>query len=242
MSVAIVKTSEEALAAAARAAAEAEPVTPRGLPAPLPEGETILWQGQPAWRSLARRAMHLRGISLYFGFLAAWGAGEALVRGEGPLAALVSATWLLAIGAVAVGLLALYAWLSARSTWFTITNERVILSFGVALPMSVNVPFRLVESAALKTWPNGTGDIPLTIKSERRLSYVLFWPYVRPWRFSRVEPMLRCVPQAARVAAILAERLTAVHGENAAADAASPPASDRREGGRRAAGLKPATA
>ncbi|WP_349371348.1 photosynthetic complex putative assembly protein PuhB [Salinarimonas sp.] len=243
MTVAIVKKSEEALAAAAREAADAEPVTPRGLPAPLPEGETILWQGQPAWRTLARRAMHLRGISLYFGFLAVWAAGDALVSGEGPLSAFVSATWLLAIGAVAIGLLALYGWLSARSTWFTITNERVILSFGVALPMSMNVPYKLIENVALKAWPNGTGDIPLTIKSERRLSYVLFWPYVRPWRFSKVEPMLRCVPQAERVAAILAERLTAAHGENAAAaEAAAKTSSDTRGGERRAGGLKPATA
>ncbi|WP_052341559.1 photosynthetic complex putative assembly protein PuhB [Salinarimonas rosea] len=244
MSIAIVKKPEDALAAAAaREAAQAEPVTPRGLPAPLPEGETILWQGQPAWRTLARRAMHLRGMSLYFGILAVWAFGEAIVAGEGVPAALLSATWLLALGAAAIGLLSLYAWLSARSTFFTITNERLILSFGVALPMSVNVPFRLLENVALKRWPNGTGDLPLTIKSERRLSYVLFWPYVRPWRFSKVEPMLRAVPQAERVAAILAERLTATHGENAAAQAAaSSRHQDASEGARDDARLRPATA
>ncbi|MGP9821666.1 photosynthetic complex putative assembly protein PuhB [Salinarimonas sp. NSM] len=242
MSIAIVKKPEEALAAAARAAGEAEPVTPRGLPAPLPEGETILWQGQPAWRTLARRAMRLRGMSLYFGLLAAWAFGEAMVAGQGVPAALLAATWLLALGAAAIGLLSLYAWLSARSTFFTITNERLILSFGVALPMSVNVPFRLVENVALKRWPNGSGDIALAIKSERRLSYVLFWPYVRPWRFSKVEPMLRAVPQAERVAAILAERLTATHGENAAAQAAAERRQDALEGGREGARLRPATA
>ncbi|WP_372426564.1 photosynthetic complex putative assembly protein PuhB [Salinarimonas chemoclinalis] len=242
MSIAIVKKPEEALAAAARAAADAEPITPRGLPAPLPEGETILWQGQPAWRTLARRAMRLRGMSLYFGLLAAWAFGEAIAAGQGVPAALLSATWLLALGAAAIGLLSLYAWLSARSTFFTITNERLILSFGVALPMSVNVPFKLVENVAFKRWPNGTGDIAIAIESERRLSYVLFWPYVRPWRFSKVEPMLRAVPQAERVAAILAERLTATHGENAAAQAAAERRQDAVEGGREGARLRPATA
>ncbi|MGJ3264676.1 MAG: photosynthetic complex putative assembly protein PuhB [Salinarimonas sp.] len=244
MSIAIVKKPEEAVAAVARAAAEAEPVTPRGLPAPLPEGESILWQGQPAWRTLARRAMHLRGISLYFGVLAAWAFGEALAAGAGVPAALVSATWLLTLGAAAIGLLSLYAWLSARSTFFTITNERLILSFGVALPMSVNVPFRIIENVALKRWPNGAGDIPLTIKSERRLSYVLFWPYVRPWRFSTVEPMLRAVPDVDRVCAILSERLIATHGENAAAAAAGQRGNahpDAQRGGE-GRGLEPATA
>lgn len=245
MSVAIVKKTEEAVAVAARQAADAaEPVTPRGLPAPLPEGETILWQGKPAWRTLARRAMHLRGISLYFGVLAAFALGDALVTGQGLPAALLSATWLLALGAATIGLLSLYAWLSARSTYFTMTNERVILSFGVALPMSVNVPYRLVESASLKLWPNGTGDIPLVVESERRLSYVLFWPYVRPWRFAKVEPMLRAIPDAARVAGLLAERLTAVHGANAAAAEAAVAARpvEAREAGRRAGGLETATA
>lgn len=242
MSIAIVKKSEEALATAAREAAAAEePVTPRGLPAPLPKGETILWQGKPAWRTLARRAMHLRGMSLYFGFLAAWTFGDTLYRGGGVPDALLAATWLLVIGAVAIGLLSLYAWLSARSTYITLTNERVILSFGVALPMSMNVPYALVESAALKLWPNGTGDIPILVKSERRLSYILLWPNVRPWRFTRVEPMLRAIPEAERVAGILAERLKAVHGEEtteASTQAGRATAGERS----RDAGLSPAAA
>lgn len=231
MSVAIVKKSEGAVA-----------VTPRGLPAPLPEGETILWQGQPAWRTLARRAMRLRGISIYFGILAAWTLADSLMSGRGVPAALVSTTWLLALGAAAIGLLSLYAWLSARSTFFTMTNERLIFSFGVALPMSVNIPYRLIETASLKLWPNGTGDIPLTIKSERRLSYVLFWPYVRPWRYTKVEPMLRALPDAERVAALLGERLTAVHGANASADAPAARRGEAPEDGRRAGGLEAATA
>lgn len=245
MSVTIVKTSNEAIAAVARTAERAESATPRGLPAPLPEGEIILWQGQPAWRSLARRAMHLRGMSLYFGALAVWTFGDALYSGAGIPDALLGATWLLVIGAVAIGLLSGYAWLSARASIYTITNRRVVLSFGVALPMSVNVPYALIESAALKLWPNGTGDIPLSIVSERRLSYVLFWPNVRPWRFTRPEPMMRAVPQAEAVAAILAAQLAAAHGDAAAAEPAvraAPRASEGRGDERGAPGFEPATA
>jgi hypothetical protein len=35
-----------------------EPVP--GLPAELPAGETMIWQGRPQWRSLAVRAFHIR--------------------------------------------------------------------------------------------------------------------------------------------------------------------------------------
>ena len=46
---------------------EFEPV--RGLPAMLPPGERLLWQGNPAWRSLAIRAYHVRKVALYFAVL-----------------------------------------------------------------------------------------------------------------------------------------------------------------------------
>jgi hypothetical protein len=47
-----------------------EPV--RGLPERLPAGETMLWQGAPAWKSIALRAMHIRGTAIYFAVLLAW--------------------------------------------------------------------------------------------------------------------------------------------------------------------------
>ena len=49
---------------------ETEPV--RGLPAPLPAGETLLWQGSPAWWPLARSAFHFDKIAIYFGLMIAW--------------------------------------------------------------------------------------------------------------------------------------------------------------------------
>ena len=35
-----------------------------GLPADLPEGERLLWQGSPAWMSLAVRAFHIRKVAI----------------------------------------------------------------------------------------------------------------------------------------------------------------------------------
>ena len=58
-----------------------------GLPAPLPPGESILWQGAPCWRSLALRAMRVRQFAIYFIFLAAWG----VVGGLTPLVASLKA-------------------------------------------------------------------------------------------------------------------------------------------------------
>ena len=58
---------------------EHEPV--RGLPEYLPEGETLLWQGQPGWRSMALRVFHVRSIGLYFGLLVAIHLGSELLNG-----------------------------------------------------------------------------------------------------------------------------------------------------------------
>ena len=44
---------------------DSEPV--RGLPAVLPEGERVLWQGAPNWRSLALNTYQVRTLAYYFG-------------------------------------------------------------------------------------------------------------------------------------------------------------------------------
>ena len=38
----------------------------RGLPGPLPQGETQLWHGSPSWQGLALRAFRVRTVALYF--------------------------------------------------------------------------------------------------------------------------------------------------------------------------------
>ncbi len=46
---------------------EDEPVP--GLPQELPEGESIVWQGSPAWRPLARNVFKTRWVAAYFAVL-----------------------------------------------------------------------------------------------------------------------------------------------------------------------------
>lgn len=203
---------------------EFEPV--RGLPAELPAGERMLWQGAPRWRSLAVQAFHVRKVVVYFTLLAVFQAVAALVDGATPAAALAASSWLVVLGVVAVSTLALLAWLAARGTVYTLTDRRVVMRFGIALPMTVNLPFAVVESAAAGRRGDGTADIALTLAPGSRIGYLVNWPNVRPWHFSRPQPMLRALADGERVATLLADALAAQSRPTAARSATdtSPPA------------------
>jgi hypothetical protein len=78
--------------------------------------------------------------------------------------------------------------------------------------MTMNIPLGKIASAALKTYRDGSGDIPLKLNDSGRVSYLLLWPHIRPWRLRVTEPMLNSIPDSARVAAKLAEALTGQPG------------------------------
>lgn len=177
----------------------------------LPAGEHLLWQGRPAWWPLALRAFHVRKVAIYFAIFTLWRVASAFAD-EGAAAAIVAALWMLVPAAAAVAVLCGLAWLYARTTRYSITSKRVLLQFGVALPMTFNVPFRSVGSAGLKVYSDGTGDIPLALNGKERLAYLLLWPNVRPGRFAHTEPMLRAVPNIEKVAETLATALVAASG------------------------------
>jgi hypothetical protein len=196
---------------------EVEPV--RGLPELLPQGECILWQGAPDFRALAARALHVRTVLAYFALLFVWSVGMSLWDGTSFPSAVLIALRLVPVALAAAAILALYAFLAQRSTIYTITNRRVVMRFGVALPMTLNVPFAVIGNAALKTYSDGTGEIPLTLTGGDRVSYVALWPHVRPWRTAKPEPMLRAVPNAASVAKTLAAALAEAAHDRAASGA-----------------------
>jgi hypothetical protein len=77
---------------------------------------------------------------------------------------------------------------------------------GIVLTLTFNIPFKRIESAGLNldSGANATGDIPLTLSGDDRIAWLNLWPHVRPWKLVKPEPMLRCVPQAAEVARVLA--------------------------------------
>jgi len=182
-----------------------EPI--RGLPGQLPAGEHILWQGAPDWRTLARSALKAHWVAAYFGGLAVWNIGSQWMAGATPLSALATGAVTLAVGSVAVGLLVLYAFLSARTTVYTLTNRRFVLRHGVALSKCFNIPYPTIASAGLKVDARGIGDIPLGLADGAKVAYPHLWPHVRPWRFVSPEPMMRSLPDAASVAEMLSQHL-----------------------------------
>ncbi|MEQ1800666.1 MAG: photosynthetic complex putative assembly protein PuhB [Gammaproteobacteria bacterium] len=179
------------------------------LPEPLPEGECILWQGAPGWAGLARGAFRIWHVAAYFGVLGLWRAVALLVDGAPLASAITTALWFVPLALACIGILLVLAWLSSRATTYTITSRRVILQIGVALPITMNIPFGKIGAAALRPYGDDTGDIPLTLVAGERMPYWALWPHARPWRFTQPEPMLRAIPDAAAVAGILADALAA---------------------------------
>lgn len=177
------------------------------LPAPLPVGERVIWQGKPSLKGLALRSFHIREVAIYFGLLLMWRLWSNWSHGMPTGEAATSALWLIVPAIIAIAVLAGLAWLFQRAACYTITSKRVLFQFGVALPMTMNIPLNKIANAALKTYRDGSGDIPLQVSENKRVSYILLWPHVRPWRLSTPEPMLRAIPDAAVVAAKLSEAL-----------------------------------
>ncbi len=187
-----------------------EPV--RGLPGALPAGERLIWQGAPSWTRLACQAFHIRAVSAYLVGMLAWRTASAIGEGVDPASAVQATLAVSPLAAAAVALLAGLAWLTARTTVYTLTNRRIVLRFGVALTKAINLPFAIVESGALKTFADGSGDVAVTLKAPNKLALAHIWPHARPWRIASPQPTLRAVPDAARVARLLADAMDAAVG------------------------------
>lgn len=174
-----------------------------GLPERLPEGEKLLWQGAPDWRVLARDAMHLNMLAIYFAAMLLWRAATVLADGGGWFAALLSIRFLLPLALLGLGLLALFAWLVSRTTAYSITNKRVVMRVGIVLTVTFNLPFQVLTSASLRRNTDGSGDIALVIAPPDRIAYLHLWPHVRPWQIKRTQPMLRSIPDSLRASELL---------------------------------------
>lgn len=181
---------------------DVEPVP--GLPETPPRGEVILWQGRPETWALARQALNIHWVAIYFVVVALWRVGVS--SASMPLIqALPLAIPFLAIGAVCCGILLLIAWVQARNTMYTITTARVAMRIGAALTVTLNLPFNRIASADLALGRGGTGTIAFSTLGDVRLSYFVLWPHLRPWQFRRTQPALRAIPDAERVSGILAD-------------------------------------
>ena len=179
-----------------------EPVL--GLPETPPEGERILWQGRPDWWMLSRDSLSLGWVGGYFALLAVW--RFVSVSDLMPLGQALGATLPYVImGGVAIALLMLVGYVQARATVYTVTNRRIAMRIGAALTITLNLPYTQLGSADLALHRDGTGNVALSLLGESRLSYLVCWPHVRPWYMKRTQPTLRCIPDAARVAELIAD-------------------------------------
>jgi len=175
----------------------------------LPAGEHIRWQGAPDARALARHLLFVRPLAAYFASMIAWW----MVANRATIA--TAAFWTtvavqVALSALVIGgARALARWI-AQSATYAVTDRRLVLRLGIILPLTVNLPLRYIEGAKVKRFADGTGQIALQLRTQERLAWLVLFPHVRPFSFSRPEPLLRGLVDADRVGAVLREAVLAV--------------------------------
>ena len=183
-----------------------------GLPEPLPAGERVLWQGGPVFSSMVERVFHARTLTVYFAIILAARAVTVLVQGGTVVDAGVAVVWLLPAVLLALGNIVLLAWLTSKTTVYTITDQRVVMRVGIVLTVTFNLPFSRIESAAVQRGKGPHGDIALSLAGPDRIAYLHLWPHARPWRLKKTEPMLRSIDDVAAVSRVLAEAWSEARG------------------------------
>ena len=135
-----------------------EPI--RGLPERPPEGEVILWQGQPNWLRLTVDSLNLWWVLAYFIFLFVWRFISVSDLMPIDQALLVSFPFL-ALALIVALLLLLVGFIQAKATVYTITNKRIVMRIGAALTLTLNLPFTEIENAAIASSSKNFGSIAI---------------------------------------------------------------------------------
>ena len=164
-----------------------------GLPERLPSGEVLVWQGSPDVRALANSAFHFKKLVAYFALLALACAWPVIQSGFDPMALVVALKWIVPIAVIGLATVWTLAYMTARTTVYTLTNKRMVMRVGVVLTVSFNFPLKQIASADVRRLANGFGDITLALKGSDRIAWVHLWPSVRAWRITKPEPTLRAV-------------------------------------------------
>lgn len=187
-----------------------EPVP--GLPEPLPPGEALLWQGSPKWMEIAQRVFLIRWVVLYFAALSLWEIVHAILMGGEVFSVLAAVTLLLLIGMLAVMIIGVLAKIIAHTSIYTITSKRIVFRVGVALPITINIPFAVIDGASLIQRKNGSGEIMLQLSPSHRISWIALWPHCSGWSFGRPKPTLRGVENVAAISQILGGAVASASG------------------------------
>ena len=186
---------------------EAAPDGALSLSENLPNGEQLVWQGQPERRALATRAMYLKYIAFYLVALIAARTGYLILDGESVATWSGMLVWQVLASAfvmlLIVGLAAVYS----RTTRYSLTNERLIIKTGAAITIHINLPLQQIIAADLREYSDGTGDITLQVSRAEKLYWLLIWPNVRSWWIRPLRPVLRGLKDAQAVAHLLVEEV-----------------------------------
>jgi len=118
---------------------------------------------------------------------------------------LLSIKWIAPLSLLGLGSVWLLAYMTSRTTVYTLTNKRVVMRLGIVFTVSFNFPLKQVASADARTLQGGFGDITLALKGSDRIAWIHLWPSVRPWKIDKPEPTLRAIPQVQEVAVKLKE-------------------------------------
>ena len=185
-----------------------------GLPDTLPVGERILWQSGPAAALIFWSVFWGRLLLAYLGLMLVL-RGSFIWSDTGSVAqTLAAVSWLGALFAVALTLFGWLSWLIAKTTVYTLTNERLVLRIGIVLNLSFNIPLRRIQAADVRQLANGSGEIAISLHPDDKIAYPHLWPHARPWHLANPQPMLRGLAQVAPVAKLLEDAWRISRAEN----------------------------
>lgn len=189
----------------------------RGVPHALPEGEHILWQGAPEAGAIATHVFHWRLFVAYFAAMTAiWvGTTDLVFSSQAFLAGLAVR---LGASALVIAIVFVLSRVVARTSWYAITTQRLVLRLGMVFEMSINIPFTILDSAGVGVFKDGTGQVVLSLTKPNRLAYIALWPHCRVFSINQPQPVLRGLRDAQQVGTLLAQ---AVADASALAERAS---------------------
>ena len=180
----------------------------RGVPHPLPIGESVLWEGAPMARAVARHAFYQRALLAYLlAMVLVWASFTPNTLGSSDF--FIGLGVRLGLTAVVMAVVEILSHVVARTTWYAITNKRVVLRIGMVIPMSINIPFALVESAGAGAFQDGSGQVTLKLMPGNRIAYIALWPHCRMRKLNNPEPVLRALHAPADVGRVLADAVAA---------------------------------
>ena len=186
-----------------------------GMPAPLPEGETVLWQGSPDWKQLALHAFHVRKIGMYFALMLMLQTAHLLGEGATGEDLWRPLSVSLLTAALALAMLAAVAWFAGRTALYTLTNKRVVMRIGIVLTLTFNLPYARLAAACLRRYGRHSLDIALQLYPEDRIGWFHLWPHQRAWHLSQPQPTLRCLADGEAVSKLLMQQWRMAHANEA---------------------------